>query len=153
SDFDTSPASSFPECNRGNHIDTSPSIWLWATFGPREGATSYPTRHPLPTDRSLRHGLADRKGYTSRDPLSRGGAQRDAALLDSGAAAGAALVHRPGGVAHHNADPLERDVKFSGDDLGIATPDDLAEALDRFAQRRRRFIDLDRNGGGPGGIL
>ncbi len=39
-------------------------------------------------------------------------------LLDSGAAAGAALVHRPGGVAHHNADPLERDVEFFGDDLG-----------------------------------
>jgi len=39
-------------------------------------------------------------------------------LLDSGAAAGAALVHRPGGVAHYNADPLERDVEFFGDDLG-----------------------------------
>src|SRR6202022_3893520 len=37
SDFDRSPASSFPGCNRGNHIDTSPSVWLWATLGPREG--------------------------------------------------------------------------------------------------------------------
>src|SRR6476660_9545454 len=53
SDFDTSPASSFPGCNRRNHMDTSPSVWLWATLGPREGGhlVSYPT-HPSPTDRS-----------------------------------------------------------------------------------------------------
>ena len=58
--------------------------------------------------------------------LGRGVAQRDAALLDPGAAAGAALVHGPGGIAHHNIDPLDRHVELLSDDLGDRDIDPLA---------------------------
>src|SRR5262249_17530268 len=49
-----------------------------------------------------------------------------AALLDPSAAAGAALVHGPGGVAHYNIDPLERQFELFGDDLGDRDIDPLA---------------------------
>src|SRR5580704_17235531 len=49
--------------------------------------------------------------------LGRNVAQRDTALLDSSAAAGATLVYGPSGVAHHDTDPPEWHVKLFGDDL------------------------------------
>ena len=43
-----------------------------------------------------------------------------------GAAAGAALVHGPSGVAHYDTDPRERHVELLGDDLGDRDIDPLA---------------------------
>ena len=91
--------------------------------------------------RIARHG-DDTVGYlepVGRDPepcrchldqhaarLGRGVAQRDAALLHPGAAAGAALVDGQGGVAHHDTDPCQRHVELLGDDLGDRDIDPLA---------------------------
>ena len=58
--------------------------------------------------------------------LGRGVAQGDAALLHPGAAARTTLVDGPLGVAHHDADALERHVELLGDDLGDRDIDPLA---------------------------